>query len=159
MTRFTPRKNTPFGLSSLLSSTADRAGVKVKALNAEIAIENADNPPLEISSVKAEGNRYRMLFLASEGRRYRVEYGSDAAEAPRYDAAAVLASLRPGFQPVDARLGNQVENPQYRETRGPRDLLNNAIVLTVAIVLMVVVLGWILFRAGQRIKQLPNEEV
>jgi hypothetical protein len=125
----------------------------------EIAIENADNPPLEISSMKAEGNRYRMLFLASEGRRYRVEYGSDAAEAPRYDAAAVLASLRPGFQPVDARLGNQVENPQYRETRGPRDLLNNAIVLTVAIVLMVVVLGWILFRAGQRIKQLPTEDV
>ena len=28
-----------------------------------------------------------------------------------------------------------------------------------AIILMVVVLGWILLRAGQRIKQLPDEEV
>ncbi|HKI20197.1 MAG TPA: DUF3999 family protein [Isosphaeraceae bacterium] len=125
----------------------------------QIVIENADNPPLEITSVKADGNRYRMVFLPSVERRYRVEYGSDTAESPQYDTAAVLASLRPGFQPVDARLGAQVENPRYREVRGLGDLLNNAIFLTLAIVLMVVVLGWILFRAGQRIKQLPSEEV
>jgi hypothetical protein len=130
-----------------------------RAEHFQIVIENADNPPLEITSVKAEGNLYRMVFLASEQRRYRVDYGSDTAEPPRYDAASVLASLRPGFQPVAARLGAQVENSRYREVHGLRDWLNNAIVLTLALVLMVVVLGWILFRAGQRIKQLPNDEV
>jgi hypothetical protein len=125
----------------------------------QILIENADNPPLEITAVKAEGNQYRMVFLASAGRRYRIEYGSDTAEPPRYDTADVLASLGPGFQPVEARLGAQVVNPQYREVRRPGAWLNNAVVLTLAIVLMVVVLAWVLFRAGQRIKQLPAEEV
>jgi len=125
----------------------------------QIVIENADNPPLEITSVKAEGNVYRMIFLPSGEHRYRIEYGSDTADLPRYDTAAVLAALHPGFQPVDARLGAQVENPRYREVRGLGDWLNNAIVLTLAIVVMVVVLGWILFRAGKRIKELPNEEV
>jgi hypothetical protein len=125
----------------------------------QIVIENADNPPLEITSVQAEGNRYRMVFLAAEGRRYRIKYGSGTAESPRYDTAAVLASLRPGFQPIDARLGAQVENPLYREVHRLGDWLNNAVFLGFAIILMIVVLGWILFRAGQRIKQLPTEEV
>ena len=122
-------------------------------------IENADNPPLEISSIKAEGEMYRLVFVASDQHHYRIEYGSDTAEAPRYDTAAVLASLGPGLQPVEAHPGPQVENAQYREVPSLRDWLSNAIFLTLAIVLMVIVLGWILFRAGQRIKQLPNEEV
>ena len=41
ITRFTPRKNTPFGLSTFCSRSADSAGVSVNALNAEIAIEQA----------------------------------------------------------------------------------------------------------------------
>ena len=41
ITRFTPRKNAPFGFSTRLSSTPASAGVSVSALNAEIAIENA----------------------------------------------------------------------------------------------------------------------
>ena len=41
MTRFTPRKNTPFGFSTLASRMPASAGVSVSALNAEIAIENA----------------------------------------------------------------------------------------------------------------------
>ena len=41
ITRLTPLKNMPFGLSTRLSSTPASAGVSVKALNAEIAIENA----------------------------------------------------------------------------------------------------------------------
>jgi hypothetical protein len=125
----------------------------------QILIENADSPPLEISAVKAQGNRYRMVFLPAAERRYHIEYGSDSAEPPRYDTAAVLASLRPGFQPAEARLGAQVENAQYREVRGLSHLLNNPIFLTVAIILMVIVLGWVLFRAGQRIKELPSPEV
>jgi hypothetical protein len=109
--------------------------------------------------VKAVGDIYRMIFLPSPERRYRVEYACETALAPRYDTASVLAALRPGFQPVDARLGAQAANPGFHDVRGLRDILNNAIFLTLAIVLMIVVLGWILFRAGTRIKQLPPEEV
>ena len=75
----------------------------------QIVIENADNPPLEITSVQAEGNLYRLVFLAAAGRRYRLDYGSDTAGSPRYDTAAVLASLGPGYQPIEVSLGSQVD--------------------------------------------------
>jgi hypothetical protein len=125
----------------------------------QLVIENADNPPLEITGVEAEGTGYRLVFLRTEGRTYRVEYGSDTAERPKYDTAAVLGSLQKGFQPVTVKLGPQVANPGYKTVRGPRNILNSTVFLALAIVVMVLVLAWALFRAGQRIKNLPQQEV
>ena len=124
-----------------------------------LVIENADNPPLEITRVEADGTAYRLVFLGSEGRTYRVEYGSDTAESPRYDTATVLASLHRGFQPVTVKLGPQIANPGYQPGRGSRNILNSTVFLVVAIIVMVIVLGWALFRAGERIKNLPQQEV
>jgi len=125
----------------------------------QLVIENADNPPLEVTGVTAEGTGYRLVFLGTEGRTYRVDYGSEAAEAPRYDTVAVLASLHKGFQPVTVKLGPQIANPGYKTTHGWRDILNSTVFLVLAIVVMVLVLAWALFRAGQRIKSLPPQEV
>ena len=122
-------------------------------------IENADNPPLDINGVEAEGAGYRVVFLGTEGRTYRVEYGSDTAEPPRYDTAAVLGSLQRGFQPVPVKLGPQIANPEYKTGRGPGNLLNSTLFLALAVAVMVLVLAWALFRAGQRIKSLPEQEV
>jgi hypothetical protein len=125
----------------------------------QLVIENADNPALEITGVEGEGTVYRMVFLGTEGRTYRVEYGSETAEPPQYDTAAVLGSLQKGFQPVTVKLGPQVANPGYKTVRGPLAILNSKVFLALAIVLMVVVLAWALFRAGQRIKDLPQQEI
>lgn len=125
----------------------------------QIVIDNEDNPPLEIAAVEAEGNIDRLIFLASGARRYRIAYGSDTAGPPRYETATVLAPLRRGFRPVEARPGVQAANPRYRTSTGLRDVLNSPIVLGAVVVLMVAVLGWILLRAGRRIKQLPVDEV
>jgi len=125
----------------------------------QIVIENADNPPLEITSVQAEGNLYRLVFLAAPGRRYRLDYGSDTAGSPRYDTAAVLASLGPGYQPIEVGLGNQVTNPGYRNGTGLGKLLGSSLVLFLALALMVVVLGWVLFRAGKQVKKLPDADM
>jgi hypothetical protein len=124
-----------------------------------IVIENADNPPLEITSVKAEGKVYRLIFMAEEGRRYHLEYGSDRADAPRYDTATVLASLGSGYQANVATLGPQVNNPGYRQGTGIGKLLDSSVVLFLALGLMIVVLGWLLFRAGKQIKKLPEADV
>jgi hypothetical protein len=121
----------------------------------QIVVENADNPPLEITGVEAEGPRLRLVFLSAPGRTYGVEYGSDTAEPPRYDTAAVLASLSNGYRPATVKLGPQIANRGYRGERGLRDNIGGPVILTLAIVVMVVVLAWALFRAGQRIKKLP----
>ena len=125
----------------------------------QLVIENADNPALDINGVEAEGSGYRAVFLGTEGRTYRVEYGSDTAEPPSYDTAAVLGSLQRGFQPVPVKLGPQIANPEYKTGRGPGNLLNSTLFLALAVVVMVLVLAWALFRAGQRIKSLPEQEV
>jgi hypothetical protein len=125
----------------------------------QLVIENADNPPLEITGVEAEGTGYRLVFLGTEGRKYRVAYGSDTAEPPSYDTAAVLGSLQKGFQPVTVKLGPQVANPGYKSARGPSGILNSTLFLALVIVVMVLVLAWALLRAGQRIKDMPQQEV
>ncbi len=123
-----------------------------------LEIENADNPPLEISGVAAEGAGYRLVFLRSDGRTYRLEYGSDTAELPAYDTAAVLGSLQRGYHPVSVKLGPQVANPAYHGDRSLQAFFNSPLFLILAIVAMVLVLAWALFRAGKNIKKLPTDE-
>ena len=60
---------------------------------------------------------------------------------------------------MTVKLGPQVANPGYKAVRGPVDFVNSKVFLALAIVVMVLVLAWALFRAGQRIKDLPHEEV
>ncbi len=125
----------------------------------QIVIENGDSPPLADPSFEAIGDVYRLVYLAGEGHRYRLYYGSDSAEFPSYDTAAVLASLGPHYEPTETGLGPESIDPGFRPTGGWRKLLNSPAVLTLAIVLMVVVLAWVLFRAGARIKKLPDGEL
>jgi hypothetical protein len=117
----------------------------------EIVIENGDGPPLDITGVVAEGNTYRLVLPASEGRSSRIVYGSDTAAPPRYDTSAVLAAMRPGREPEELMLGPQVEDPRYRPKGGRSLGLQDPLVLAFAIVLMVLVLAWALFRAGKKI--------
>jgi hypothetical protein len=124
-----------------------------------LEIENADNPPLEITEVDAKGPGYRVVFLRSDGRSYRLLYGSETAPGPAYDTAAVLASLERGFQPLPVNLGPQISNPAYRSEGGLLTFLNSPVFLGLAVVIMVMVLAWALFRAGVRIKKLPEGEV
>jgi hypothetical protein len=124
-----------------------------------LVIEDADNPPLEISGVEPEGTGYRLVFLGAPDRTYRVAYGSDTIEPPRYDTAAVLASLRAGYQVVTVKLGPQVQHAVHRSRWGLRDFLNSAFFLAVAILATVLVLAWALFRAGKRIQKMPQQDV
>ena len=124
-----------------------------------IVIDNEDNPPLDVTGVKAEGNVYRAIFLAQEGITYRVFSGSETAEPPKYEAATVLATLRESFSPTTVRLGVQVDNASYGGEPGLtiRNLLNNWVFLGAVICLMVVVLAWGLFHAGKRLEELPKD--
>jgi len=124
-----------------------------------IVISNEDNRPLDIQGVKAEGNVYRAVFLAEEGKKYRVFYGSESATSPKYEAGTVLATLRESFQPTPIGLGAQVDNASYGGEPGftVRNLLNNWFFLGAVVCLMVVVLAWGLFRAGRHLENLPKE--
>ena len=124
-----------------------------------IVIHNEDNPPLNITAVKAEGSVQRLIFLAQPAKRYRVLYGSESVPAPKYEAATVLATLRKDNTPVLAGLGEQKDNTEFggEPAAKTRSIFNNWIFLGGAIGLMVIVLAWTLFRAGKRLENLPKE--
>jgi hypothetical protein len=122
-----------------------------------IVIRNEDNPPLKILGVKADENVYRVVFLAAENENYRLVYGSDDVGTPVYDTAAVLAPLRQGQKLEEARLGKETEQVPSTPEPGVKSLINNPLLLGGAIVLLVVVLGWALFRAAGRINEIPKE--
>ena len=125
-----------------------------------IVIDNQDNPPLEITNVKAEGNVYRMVFFPPETETHRVYYGSETAQRPNYDTAAVLAQPRKDYLASEVQLGTEIANPAFGKPPGLafRRLLGNPAFLGAAICIVVAVLTWILFRAGRQIDQITSDQ-
>ena len=123
-----------------------------------IVIRNADNPPLKILGVKADGNVYRAVFLAAENETYRLCYGSDDIDPPNYDAAAVLAPLRQGRKGRRSPSRRRIHQPHHDFSAAQlQNIVNNPWLLGGGVVLLVAVLAWALFRAARRIDKIPNE--
>jgi len=124
-----------------------------------IVVNDYDNPPLEIVGAIGKGKVYHAVFLAHPGTSYRVYYGSDSAETPRYDATTVLAAVSGESQPLILTPGDQVPNSTFdRESHwSVTTLLNSRAFFGSAITVMTVVLGWSLYRASRHLDNAANE--
>jgi hypothetical protein len=120
-------------------------------------LRDEDNPPLAITGIRAEGNGYRVNFLAAKDTQFRVYYGSDSAHEPAYDTAAIIQALGERFSSQRSTLGPVVENPDYRSS-GKVALLDSPWVFVAAVALMVVALGTVAYRAIRRVYSLPSDE-
>jgi hypothetical protein len=117
-----------------------------------LTIENRDSPPLQVSQVTTSGPVQEVIFLAAADGKYALGYGGDLA-APRYDTAALRAALAETKTTLPARLAQQAA-PLAAPSPS---VLNDPWVLTAIIAVLVVVLGWALYQAAQRVEQLPND--
>ena len=122
-----------------------------------LVIDNRDSPPLKVTGIKASGNVYELLFLASPNTRYQLVYGSADAEPPRYDTAAIQQVLSEGFRPAQAELGALGPSTGPPAAFQWSDLLNNRGLLFGTITLLVIVLAWGLYHAVKRFDDLPSE--
>ena len=111
-----------------------------------IVIDNQDNPPLEIDAVSGIGHGYQLLFLPQAGNHYRLQYGVDKAAAPHYDTAAIRELLHLGYAGTAAALGPATAVAPVTDKPDISRLLDNRLLLGIAITLMVVVLAWSLYR-------------
>ncbi|MCK9606840.1 MAG: hypothetical protein M0R33_10395 [Methylomonas sp.] len=116
-----------------------------------ITLYNQDNPPLELENIIGSGPGYQVVFFAQPDQHYQLQYGSSRAALPHYDTAAILTLLSNGYQTVVAGLG-----PETVVTAPPNgfdviQLINSNLFLGVVIGLMVLVLGWSLYRVSQRL--------
>lgn len=109
-----------------------------------IIIDNQDNPPLTVAGIRAKENIYEVLFFPKTGSHYRLYYGGSGSVAPKYDTETVLRAI-----PPDASLawvmGNEQKNPIFKSSaRLP--WFNSKILLVTAVIFMVGVLVWAIYR-------------
>lgn len=123
-----------------------------------LVIENRDSPPLQISGIKAEGNVYEILYLAGPDRHDQLLYGSEESERPVYDHAAIEELLRKGIQPMQAELGAEGPSAGQPSRIHWSKLLNNPLLLGATVTILVISLGWGLYKALKRVDTMPGNE-
>ena len=124
-----------------------------------IVIDNRDSPPLTVTGIQATGSVYELVFLSASGQPHRLAYGSEDAAAPQYDTAAIQTLLGESHRPEPLSLGRQQANSNANAPVGFHwsKLVNDPRLLVGTIGLLVIVLGWGLYRAAKRMDKLPPE--
>jgi len=116
-----------------------------------LVIDDKDNPPLKLAGIKGLGPGYQLLFLPQSHRIYQLRYGASKVDMPQYDTAPIQELLRKGYQPVPARLDSEVKSIEVEEAFDFLQFLNSNTFLGLVIFVMVLVLGWSLYRVSKRI--------
>lgn len=122
-----------------------------RAQRYRVIIYNQDNPPLTLKDVSASGPGYELLFIHQPGSSYQLRYGFSPSVKPTYDVVPVLELLRKGYGKSTAALGEETEAKPTESPWRIADLLNSEWFLGLVISLMVLVLGWSLYKVGKRV--------
>ncbi len=132
---------------------------ETRAAEYRIVIDNRDNPPLQITGLRLEGPVYRAVWLGNPAEDYLVYFGSESVERPVYEVQSIMGTVRQDYVPVEAVAGDHEENPYYKQAHGTvwRWLESRALFWT-ATILVALLLGWALFRAGIRVESLDDQK-
>ncbi|HEU5290843.1 MAG TPA: hypothetical protein VFU05_09390 [Cyclobacteriaceae bacterium] len=129
-----------FELSSKQPSVLELPGIQVHEFL--ITIENDDNPPLEVATIKTyQLNRYLTAWL-TKGQSYSVKLGEMELQAPVYDIGFFKDSIPD--QPQVLSLG-PVSIFEKKSEESPTYFTNRSIIW-VAIVIVIIVLGFMTMR-------------
>ena len=121
-----------------------------------LVVTNGDSPPVEFTGVELQGPQYQLVFLAAPGQPLTLEYGRAGARRADYDTAAIDRALADGIGPEPVALGEPIENlaappSPWTLTR----LFGDGRVVAAVLGTLVVLLGWLLYRASRRIDLAP----
>lgn len=112
------------------------------AKDIRITIDNSDNQPLAIDSVKVSGNIYELVARFTEPASYFLAYGNSNAYAPTYDIEQFANKIPTELKSLE--LGAEVDQRKPAATQEP--LFQNKLWLWAIIILVGAVLGWFTFR-------------
>ena len=110
----------------------------------KLMIENQDSAALNIKGADVYYLPENIVFEAKSNERYKIYYGSRAYEAPVYDMAYIADKIDEKSL-MKVQLGPAAKNPDYKKEDIPFTDRNNYF-MTAAIVLIVVVLGFIVIK-------------
>ncbi len=110
-----------------------------------ITIDNHDDAPLQLKSVRLEMLERNLCFDAKAGDGYTLFFGDPTLTAPVYDYAALFALEQ---NPIVAQLGAETANPDYQHRPDERPFTEkHPTLLWVALVLVIALLGAVAFRS------------
>ena len=112
-----------------------------------VTIDNGDDAPLQIDSVRLEMLERRLCFDRAAGASYTLYYGDAALAAPRYDYATLFT---PQANAAQVQTGPEQANPTYQPRPDDRPFTEkHPALLWVALGLAVVLLGFIAMRSAK----------
>ena len=115
-----------------------------RAAEWRIAVFDGNDTPLADLVPAAFTTPRRVVFQQEPGRRYTLIYGHQRAPAPQYDLARLTSeAVLDGAS--EARLGSMITNTDYDNPAPWTE--QNPFVVWVALVVAVIVLGWLAVRA------------
>ena len=110
-----------------------------------ITIDNHDDAPIQLTSVRLEMLERNVCFDATAGDVYTLFYGDSALAASVYDYAALFLFEQ---NPVAAQLGAETANPAYQPRPDERPFSErHPTLLWVALVLVIALLGAVALRS------------
>jgi hypothetical protein len=113
-----------------------------------VTIQNGDDPPVALDSVKLEMFAHRLCFDATAGTAYSLYYGDQALTAPQYDYASLFHADKEAAQ---ATFGPAQTNPQFTPRPDDRPFTErHPALLWIALVVAVVVLGSIALKTAKQ---------
>jgi len=114
-----------------------------------VTIDNGDDAPLQIDSVRLQMLERSLCFDAAAGAGYTLYYGDAALAAPRYDYATLFT---PQANAAEVQAGPEQPNPTYQPRPDDRPFTEkHPALLWVALVLAVVLLGFIALRSAKAV--------
>ncbi len=116
-----------------------------------ITITNNDSPPLEISDVELEGETREIIFYSDKAKTYRLIYGAGESKKPVYDIAQVLRHTK-GEIITQYKCGSQIPNRDFNGTTKHKTLLCRRTVITISVIIMIAVLGWLIAQVAKKIE-------
>lgn len=121
--------------------------VSGRATRWTVTIENGDDTPISLRSVRLEMVQRDLCFHAAGGSGYTLYYGDSALSPPRYDYATLFA-LQPDA--ATAILGPERANPSYRPRPDTRPFTEkHPALLWTALVLVILLLAVIALRSAR----------
>jgi len=118
-----------------------------RAEELRIVIENADNPPLEITAVRADGPTVLLLWLADPGTTYRLAAGNDSLPPPTYDLFAIRTALNQNAEPLRWELTDAKDTGPRKESFNLGEFLARPLVFGTALGLAALALLVLLAKA------------
>ncbi|MGB6686296.1 MAG: DUF3999 family protein [Terracidiphilus sp.] len=114
----------------------------------KIEIENGDDRPIQLQSVRLEMIERDLCFDASANAGFTLYYGDPALQAPRYDYARLFAFEATAAQ---ATLGPEQQNAEYRPRPDQRPFTEKHLALLwVALIAVILLLGAIALKSAKR---------